>query len=223
METASRRFPSLPWPAGYKPPEAYALQNALTRPAAAAGHVIQLNKTAVVVAKPFRPEAESPLLQRNSFRPDVSKMFRNKTLVILFNCIYTSFRPCPPGPERLPARACPCLQGFLLSVFHVFKIIPYPLQIHKLQQSCYQPMKPPVCLRDLLYLILQLSQLLPLVLNLRAQTLPIQYQLFPAFLRVQDIVLQLLRKILATVILYVFRYPVREPHTFLVCFCHNIN
>ena len=127
METASGRFPSLPWPAGYKPPEAYALQNALTRPAAAAGHVIQLNKTAVVVAKPFRPEAESPLLQRNSFRPDVSKMFRNKTLVILFNCIYTSFSPFPPGLERLPARACPCLQGFLLSMSCVFSDYTIPV------------------------------------------------------------------------------------------------
>lgn len=150
METASGRFPSLPWPAGYKHPTASALQITFSSQANPDQVVIQLNKTAVVVAKPFRPEAESPLLQRNSFRPDVSKMFRNKTLVILFNCIYTSFRPCPPGPERLPARAYPCLQGFLLSVFHVFKIIPYPLQIHKLQQSRYQPMKPPVCLRDLL-------------------------------------------------------------------------
>ena len=127
METASGRFPSLPWPAGYKQPEAYALQNTLTWPAAAAGHVIQLNKTAVVVAKPFRPEAESPLLQRNSFRPDVSKMFRNKTFFILFNCTYTSFRSFPPGPERLPARACPCLQGFLLSMFCVFSDYTIPV------------------------------------------------------------------------------------------------
>ena len=127
METASGRFPSLPWPAGYKQPEAYALQNTLTWPAAAAGHVIQLNKTAVVVAKPFRPEAESPLLQRNSFRPDVSKMFRNKTLVILFNCTYTSFRPFPPGLERLPARAYPCLQGFPLSTFYVFSDYTIPV------------------------------------------------------------------------------------------------
>ena len=127
METASGRFPSLPWPAGYKQPEAYALQNALTWPAAAAGHVIQLNKTAVVVAKPFRPEAESPLLQRNSFRPDVSKMFRNKTFFILFNCIYTNFRPFPLGPERLPARACPCLQGFPLSTFYVFSDYTIPV------------------------------------------------------------------------------------------------
>lgn len=124
METASGRFPSLPWPAGYKQPEAYALQNTLTWPAAAAGHVIQLNKTAVVVAKPFRPEAESPLLQRNSFRPDISKMFRNKTLVILFNCIYTSFRPFPPGPGAstgagisMPARLPPF---YILCFFRLY-------------------------------------------------------------------------------------------------------
>ena len=106
--------------------EADVLQNTLTWPAAAAGHVIQLNKTAVVVAKPFRPEAESPLLQRNSFRPDVSKMFRNKTFFILFNCTYTSFRP-PPGLERLPVWPYPCLQGFLLSTFHVFSDYTIPI------------------------------------------------------------------------------------------------
>ncbi len=127
METASGRFPSLPWPAGYKHPTASALQITFSSQANPDQVVIQLNKTAVVVAKPFRPEAESPLLQRNSFRPDVSKMFRNKTFFILFNCIYTNFRPFPPGPERLPARACPCLQGFLLSTFCVFSDYTIPI------------------------------------------------------------------------------------------------
>ena len=102
------------------------------------------------------------------------------------------------------------------------RFVSYPLQIHKLQQSHYQPMKPPVCLRDLLYLILQLSQLLPLVLTLRAQTLPIQCQLFPAFFRVQDIVLQLLGEVLPPVALYVLRYPVGKPHAFLICLCHIV-
>ena len=110
------------------PPEADVLQNTLTWPAAAAGHVIQLNKTAVVVAKPFRPEAESPLLQRNSFRPDVSKMFRNKTFFILFNCTYTSFRP-PSGPgasagvaisvpARLPPFCVLCFQDYTIPVMN---------------------------------------------------------------------------------------------------------
>ena len=104
METASRRFPSLPWPAGYKPPEAYALQNALTRPAAAAGHVIQLNKTAVVVAKPFRPEAESPFFKGTASGLMYQRCFATKPW------LFCSIVSIPVSAPALRARSV-CRRG----------------------------------------------------------------------------------------------------------------
>ena len=81
------------------------------------------------IEKPGPSGAEAPLGPSVAFLavPALPPCHKYGSYFILFNCTYTNFRPFPPGLERLPARACPCLQGFLLSTFYIFSDYTIPV------------------------------------------------------------------------------------------------